>query len=275
MTALPLLVPAPPRVAHKRARLVDAGGRVVFAALSAPVCYGTHGAASCPWCHHEAPSPECTCGFWGVEDPWLLDDVVGPRRRGESFLVVELSGSSVAYELGARAGRQRVLAVGVDGWCSECLALGRVTCATRLVRFAKDRGPFLWSVCLRHSRGALRTYTADDLALLLKMPVALDWSQAPDVDRPEQVLAASAHRAPVALTVVLLVLALVFGWLNLASAAALVGFGVAATVAMRSLLRHAALESLEHTPPRLLHTLASTGAIVVAQLVASVAVLAL
>jgi len=275
LTALPLLVPAPPRVAHKRARLVDAGGRVVFAALAAPVCYGTRGAAACPWCNHEAPAPECTCGFWGVEDPWLLDDVVGPRRRGESFLIVELSGSSVAYERGARARRQRVLAVGVDGWCSECLALGKVTCATRLVRFARDRGPFLWSVCARHARGALRTYRADDLALLLKMPVALDWSHVPDIDPRERVLAATARRAPAALAVALVLLALVLGWLTAATAAIVLGIGAAATYAMRSVLRHASLERMEHAPPTVLHMLTTTLAVVGAQLVTSLAVLAL
>jgi hypothetical protein len=214
LSALPLLVPAPPSVAHKRARLVDAGGRVLFAALSAPVVYTTASSAECPWCAHAAPDPECTCGFWGVADPWLLDDAVGPRRSGEAFLVVELSGSSVAYQLGARAEHQRVLGVGVDGWCSECLALGRVQCATRVARFARGRGPFLWSVCARHARGALRVYTVSDLALLLKMPVAFDWSQPPEAPGHERALASIAARAPALLGAVLLVFAVALGSLR-------------------------------------------------------------
>jgi hypothetical protein len=255
LSALPLLVPAPPSVAHKRARLVDAGGRVLFAALSAPVVYGTPSSAECPWCAHDAPDPECTCGFWGVADPWLLDDAVGPRRTGEAFLVVELSGSSVAYPLGARAAHQRVLGVGVDGWCSECLALGRMQCATRVARFAHGRGPFLWSVCARHARGALRVYNVDDLSLLLKMPVAFDWSQPPEIPGHERAVAAVAAHAPVALGVLLLVLAVVIGPLwpitseSVLRALLVGGITGAALLAMRTVLRGFALERLQNLAP--------------------------
>lgn len=64
---------------------------------------------------HEAPHPDCSCGFYASQDRSLVD-------RGEPMLLldVELYGRVIVHEHGYRAEKQRVLRAAASMQCEFC-----------------------------------------------------------------------------------------------------------------------------------------------------------
>ena len=120
--------------AWKRARLVVTwDGNLRFCGVMAQQEYGVEAeavhlqsAGGFYAVNHDHPSPDPTfrwchvCGFYGMNKDAYLETL--SREYGDSTLdlEVELSGTIIAYELGYRAQRQRVLAVWVDRECRLC-----------------------------------------------------------------------------------------------------------------------------------------------------------
>ena len=69
---------------------------------------------------HEAPHPDCVCGFYGVTHQRLHEVSVDYCGRSCADLEVELYGKVIAHKSGWRASKQRVLAVHLDLGCTTC-----------------------------------------------------------------------------------------------------------------------------------------------------------
>lgn len=75
--------------------------------------------ARCRRALHRAPDLECTCGFHAVVDLERLGDVT-PIHADSVVLEVELSGTIVEHERGARAEEQTVVGILLPAACYGC-----------------------------------------------------------------------------------------------------------------------------------------------------------
>ena len=149
----------------KRARLVVSEGRLVFAPLARGSSYRVEGRAQCDALYgriwysslsadpqpefHEAPSANCSCGFYAVRE----QDEAAADLHGVVLLEVELYGRVIVHENGYRAERQRVLSVRVPRQCSSWLCATDAMCvALSTEEVAGYRGTSTRSVILPFCR---------------------------------------------------------------------------------------------------------------------------
>ncbi len=115
--------------------------------------------AVCPLQDHDAPAPDCTCGFYAVE----TDDQLWRLGSYEPELVVldvDLAGRVIEHEHGFRASDQRVRAVTVGNTCVRC---GRPAAAMRRHWFGA-----LTPACAKHAK---RPVALDEVGEALGVPV--------------------------------------------------------------------------------------------------------
>ena len=81
--------------------------------------YRPNETATCVHHDHEAPQPDCTCGFYAFRTPWRAR-WAWSRSRDGALLRVEGFGRAVEHELGWRARRQEILTVFLARRCRHC-----------------------------------------------------------------------------------------------------------------------------------------------------------
>lgn len=109
----------------KYAYLSIAGGKPVFTGVGVHEPYGVEGYAKCAYHPHEAPQPECGCGFWIGLRP---ESRITIRAADYVELEVEFGGRVIdcghdplpAPPWGYRAQWQRVLSVTLPPACACC-----------------------------------------------------------------------------------------------------------------------------------------------------------
>jgi hypothetical protein len=200
---LPWDVFATPIRARKLARLGVEQQRVVLLPAfyrQLGEAYGARAQASCALSDHEAPDPECSCGFYAVADEtqlWRL----GADEPELAVVDVELSGHVIEHDHGYRASHQQVTNVQFHGVC--------VRCGSRAETFAQRRFGALVPSCRRCAR---RPVEREAVAASLEVPVSFrtdDPAPAPIATRLRFVLAQLA--APVLILVVTAIVALATG----------------------------------------------------------------
>lgn len=148
-------------VAYKRAYLCldPATGELWFRAHVASDVYGVFGEAFCRMGHdHQAPAPDCSCGFYGLSDRGkaaglkfsgaLFAEVVG----SSALLAVSLYGTVVEGSQGFRASRQRVDFLELNGRCLFCSRPAAAVLPTRTFYSASGSKElrFCDSLCALH-----------------------------------------------------------------------------------------------------------------------------
>lgn len=81
--------------------------------------YGPNEVASCVHHDHEAPQPDCTCGFYAFRMPWRAR-WAWTRSRDGALLHVEGFGLAIEHEVGWRARRQEIMTVYLARRCRHC-----------------------------------------------------------------------------------------------------------------------------------------------------------
>lgn len=78
--------------------------------------YGLRGKARCRVAPHQAPAPDCRCGFHALKSRAEAERLL-PHRAGAVLLEVELYGELVAHSKGWRGAEQEVMAVHLPAEC--------------------------------------------------------------------------------------------------------------------------------------------------------------
>ena len=120
---------------------------------------------------HRFLDPQCSCGFYALEDRARLP----PSLVTTAVLEVDLEGLVVRHETCLRAERQRIRAVTFDGWCSYCT---EAAAALAGVRSLWGELPPGWlravPVCAGHAGLFTVVMTTRQLALAGEVPVGWD-----------------------------------------------------------------------------------------------------